>query len=224
MSTLLRIDASANPGRSASRALTGDFATAWQAARPVSAVLHRDIGLNPPAALDTALLGALWAGPDKDLDASARAARTASNLLVDEFLAADAFVFGVPMYNFSVPAGFKAWIDHVARFGKTLVRGPQGAEPVLQGRRALVVSTRAGDFSPGGPREGWDFTIPYLEKVLGYLGLETDFVTVVQSPGRPGDAERLAEAREQALDVLARWIAAEKGAAAASDPTELEAA
>lgn len=187
MSTLLRIDASANPGSSVSRLLTSEFAAAWQAARPVSAVIHRDLGLHAPPPLDLAK-------------------RSTSDILLQEFLSADAFVMGVPMYNFSVPAGFKAWIDHVVQFGRTVVRGPRGTEPVIKGRKALVFATRASDFAKGGPRDGWDFVGPYLEKVLPYVGIEPEILPV--PTGRDVEA-RLAEAKARMQDVLARWSAAE---------------
>lgn len=212
MNTLLHLDASANPGSSVSRLLTGEFAAAWQAARPVSAVIHRDIGLHPPAPLDRGLLAALWAKPGQELDAAALAARAASYALADEFLAADAFVMGVPMYNFSVPAGFKAWLDHVIRFGRTMTRGPKGSEPVVKGRKAVVVATRAADFGKGGAREGMDFVEPYLRAVLGYAGLETEIVTVVNNGSHGDNAARIGAARERLAGTLSRWAAEEASA------------
>jgi FMN-dependent NADH-azoreductase len=209
MSTLLHLDSSANAGVSLSRTLTAEFAAAWQAAHPVSAVIHRDLGLHAPAPLDRTVLAAIKAKPGDSLEEPAREARRASNLLVEEFLAADAFVMGVPMYNFSVPAGFKAWIDHVVQTGRTVVRGAKGSEPVVKGRKALVIATRAGDFSKGGARDGWDFVGPYLEKVLGYVGLETLILPVVNAPGRPDQDRLLAETRERMQYTLKRWLAAE---------------
>lgn len=202
MSTLLHLDASASPGTSVSRTLTAEFAAAWQAAHPVSAVIHRDLGLHAPAPLDRAVLEALWKKPGEPLTEAQREAREASDRLVEEFLSADAFVLGVPMYNFSVPAGFKAWLDHVVRMGRTVVRGPRGTEPLIRGRKALVIATRAGDFSAGGARDGWDFVGPYLEKVLAYAGLEAEILPVVNAPGRAGGERRLEEARRRMAQYL----------------------
>ena len=204
MSTLLHLDASASPGTSVSRTLTAEFAAAWQAAHPVSAVIHRDVGLHAPAPLDRAVLEALWKMPDEPLTDAQREAREASNRLVEEFLSADAFVLGVPMYNFSVPAGFKAWLDHVVRMGRTVVRGPRGSEPLIRGRKALVIATRAGDFSKGGARDGWDFVGPYLEKVLAYVGLEPEIIPVVNAPGHAAGDSHIEVARERLGYVLAR--------------------
>jgi len=38
-----------------------------------------------------------------------------SDELIDEFFAADRYVPAVPMYNFSIPAGLKSYIDHIVR-------------------------------------------------------------------------------------------------------------
>ena len=50
-----------------------------------------------------------------------------SDELVDELLAADIIVAGVPMYNFGPPAQFKAWIDNIVRVGRTSTYGPPSA-------------------------------------------------------------------------------------------------
>ncbi len=42
-----------------------------------------------------------------------------SDTLIGEIFAADVILLGIPMHNFSVPASFKAWIDQIARAGKT---------------------------------------------------------------------------------------------------------
>ncbi|MEI2302308.1 NAD(P)H-dependent oxidoreductase [Ensifer sp. MJa1] len=39
--------------------------------------------------------------------------------VLEEFLAAETVVLGVPQYNFSVPSQLKAWIDRIAAPGKT---------------------------------------------------------------------------------------------------------
>ena len=38
-----------------------------------------------------------------------------SDELIAELFAADVYVFGIPMYNFSVPGVFKSYIDQVVR-------------------------------------------------------------------------------------------------------------
>lgn len=45
-----------------------------------------------------------------------------SDKLVEEFLAADRCVFSIPMYNFSIPANFKAYLDRIVGVGRNFQR------------------------------------------------------------------------------------------------------
>jgi len=49
-------------------------------------------------------------------------------------------VIGAPMYNFSIPAPLKAWIDQIVRMGKTFSVGANGPQGLL-GRKNVVVIT-----------------------------------------------------------------------------------
>lgn len=74
-----------------------------------------------------------------------------SDALIDELLLADVLVLGVPMYNFNVPAPFKAYIDNIVRVGRSFGfdRKRSGAPywPMLShyGKRVALISSR-GDF------------------------------------------------------------------------------
>jgi FMN-dependent NADH-azoreductase len=60
-------------------------------------------------------------------------------------------LFAVPLYNFGVSQHFKTWVDMVI----TDPRMAAGAEPVLVGKPAVLVTVRGGNYRPGTPREGW---------------------------------------------------------------------
>jgi len=203
---LLHIDSSASPGPSWSRRLTAGFAEEWRARRPDREILYRDLNARPAHAVTSDLLEAMYAPKGSELAPHKRGALDASNALVEEFLAADAYVFGVPMYNFSVPGSFKAWIDHVVRMGRTWVRGPKGMEGLVKGRKMLIVSTRAGDYGKGGPREGFDFHEPYLRKVFGLVGIEDiDYLPVINSPAHDQSERAFAEAQARLKVIADRW-------------------
>jgi FMN-dependent NADH-azoreductase len=81
----------------------------------------------------------------------------------------------VPMYNLTMPSVFKAWLDQILVFGRTI----GGSSPVA-GRPAVVISARGGSYSAGAPRHGFDYVVPVLEALLGHedmLGL--DVTTVI---------------------------------------------
>ena len=68
--------------------------------------------------LDEAAIDAFFT-PAAELTAAQKLALAFSDRLVDELLAADIVVLGVPMWNLSIPASLKAWIDLIVREGRT---------------------------------------------------------------------------------------------------------
>src|SRR5690242_19668882 len=119
MTILLHIDASARPGRSDrqvhgshTRRLSARFVERWAAARPDDTVVYRDVGQHPPAAVSGQWIHAAFT-PPAVREPWMRDALAASDALVDELVSADLIVAGVPMYNFGMPAAFKAYIDQV---------------------------------------------------------------------------------------------------------------
>lgn len=208
MKTLLHIDASANTRASVSRTLCAGFAADWLKTDPDNKVVYRDLNSSPVPVVTSALLEAIYAPAGEELDAKKRSALDVSDTLVDEFLAADAYVFGVPMYNFTIPGSFKAYIDQVVRMGRTIGRGPKGLEGLVKGKKMAIVSTRAGDYAKGGPREGWDFHEPYLRRVFGWMGIDDITYLPVINSANHGDRERRLQAAQAALGETAdRWLA-----------------
>ncbi|NEW36874.1 FMN-dependent NADH-azoreductase, partial [Nocardia cyriacigeorgica] len=80
-----------------------------------------------------------------------RAAWRIAGPLLDELLAADVVLIGTPMYNYSVPAALKAWIDQVAFPRMSLGQ-----------RRFVVATARGGAYSPGSPKAEFDHQERYL--------------------------------------------------------------
>ncbi len=76
-------------------------------------MLRRDLADALPL-IDESWIGANFTPEDQRTDAQ-RAQMALSDELVEELKAADTVVIGLPIYNFSVPATLKAWIDMVAR-------------------------------------------------------------------------------------------------------------
>ena len=204
MKTLLHIDSSPRDGRSHSRQLTASFAATWQKANPDGNVIHRELGLKPVPFVSEDWIAAAFSNP-ADHTPAQRAAIAVSNEFVDELLAANEVVIGAPMYNFSVPASLKAWIDQVVRIGRTVrIDAPSGV-PVytglVQGRKTTIITTRGGaGFAAGEPMAHLDAQIPYLKQILGFIGI-TD-ISVVYAGGLAGpDETRQASLNEAFADV-----------------------
>jgi len=123
--------------------------------------------------------------------AQASAAVQLSDTLVDELLAADVLVLAAPMYNFSVPSTLKAWIDHVARAGRTFQYTATGPVGLATGKKAVIFTASGGVYS-AGPGAAYDYLSTYLRTALGFIGI-TD-IEFVQAEGVAMGEEAVASA------------------------------
>lgn len=129
-----------------SRKLSTAIVEKLKAKNPGIVVNTHDICKNPTPHLEEAHLAAFFTPPENHNEQNKEAVRN-SDASVNEVMAADAIVIGVPMWNFSIPSALKAWIDHLARAGKTFrytATGPEGLVRVKKftSRSRLVAFTR----------------------------------------------------------------------------------
>ncbi|MBE9107556.1 FMN-dependent NADH-azoreductase [Nostoc cf. edaphicum LEGE 07299] len=205
MVKILHIDSSPRGERSHSRELSKEFVSSWKAAHPEDAIAYRDIGRHPVPHVHEAWIAAAFSPPETHTPELTEALRI-SNELVDEFLAADRYVFGVPMYNFNIPSTFKAYIDQIVRINRTVAIEAQGFKGLVQGKKAVIITARGGDFSPTSPFVAYDFQEPYLRTIFGFIGL-TDIQFINANSLNEGDArtQSLSEARAAIQDAIAQW-------------------
>ena len=213
MAHLLHIDSSIQGERSVSRSLTARAAGAWRAAHPDGTVTYRDLGADPPPHLDSESGRARAVPPDQHTAAQA-ASWELTKELVDEVLAADTIVLGLPLYNFGPPSSVKSWVDHLVAPGLSVDQ--ETMTGMLGGRDLLVLAARGGGYAPGTPRAGWDHAEPWLPHALSLTGLEPRFITAELTLAdvnpqmaelKPLAAESLAAA-EREIDALWAPIAA----------------
>jgi FMN-dependent NADH-azoreductase len=200
---VLQIDSSPLGEASASRQLTAAITAGLRRANPAAALVHRDLSVTTPAHLSGEILAALG-GADTSGNTELQKQVALGEELLTEFLAADVVVIGAPMYNFSIPSQLKAWIDRIARAGRTFSYSEKGPVGLVTGKRVIIASSRGSIFAGDAPHEdGWrhamDFQEDYLKRVLGFLGV-TD-VEIVRAEGlglSPASREEsIAKARKQ---------------------------
>ena len=131
------------------------------------------------------------------------ATRALSDALIAELRAADTIVMGVPMYNFSVPTGLRAWFDHVLRAGETFRYSSAGPEGLLGGKRVIVIEARGGYYSEG-PAQAFDFQEPYLRHLFAFVGItDVEFVRVEKMGfGPEAQTAAIADARTRLEDIV----------------------
>lgn len=163
---ILRLDASANPGQSGSRRLGDQLLASIERHYEASEIRYRD--LNQQAQfIDADWISANLSSADERNEA-ARRRLAASDEFVAELQWADHVLLTTPMYNFSVPATLKAWIDQVCRAGVTFRYTSDGPVGLLSGKRADIVITTGGVplDSPA------DFLSGYLRQIFAFIGID----------------------------------------------------
>ena len=160
--SLFRLDASIRVEGSHSRAIANIVEQEWRDARPGEPVIRRHVGVDPIPA--TAWATAVFAGrtPEESRTDEQKAALALAATLTDELVAADALLFAAPLYNFGVSQHFKTWVNMVI----TDPRMAAGAQPILAGKPAVLVTVRGGNYQPGTPREGWDHATGWMRRIL----------------------------------------------------------
>ncbi|WP_421590840.1 FMN-dependent NADH-azoreductase [Shinella sp. M27] len=191
---VLHIDSGILGDHSVSRRLTAAVAAQIKAEQSGATVTYRDLVSNPLPHLSGAHLMAANAAPDQ-VDTQIAAELAESKVVLEEFLAADTIILGVPMYNFSLPSQLKAWIDRVAVAGKTFRYTAEGPEGLAKGKKIIIVSTRGGHYS-AGPAAVMDHQESYLRAVLGFLGV-TD-IEIVRAEGLNLSADSKVQAISEA--------------------------
>ena len=227
MTTILHIDSSARPGRSGeqphgshTRRLTARFIERYLQLDSETKVIYRDVGAEPPSPVSGAWVHAAFT-PPVAREPWMHAALAQSDALVDEVLAADIFVAGVPMYNFGPPAQFKAWIDNIVRVGRTFgfdrSRAGEPYWPLLAdaGKQLVILSSR-GDhgYGPGQRLETINHVEGSVRSVFRYLGVTEAYGAAIEYDEFGDDRllRSIADA-ERATDNLAERIAATRIAA-----------
>jgi len=108
-----------------------------------------------------------------------------SNELVAELESADHIVIASPIYNFSIPATLKAWIDLIARAGLTFRYTESGQpEGLLKNKQATIVMASGG--VPIGSE--MDMASGYLKFALGFVGITNVNIIDASTINHVGDA------------------------------------
>jgi FMN-dependent NADH-azoreductase len=188
--TVLKIDSSARVEGANSRIVT-DYLV-QQLGQPV---IERDLVKSPlPPMSPQDLVGVH--GSHQDDRATLRQHLAISNELIAEMQQTDTLVLGVAMYNFSVPAYLKQWIDYVCRAGVSFRYTENGPEGLTGVKRAFIV-TASGGTPIGGD---WDFASRYIEHICRFLGINE--VVHIDASGSKGSPEVVIAAARQQIDAL----------------------
>jgi len=203
---ILRVDSSMRQTGSVSRLLADEATAQLYASLPDAEIILRDLKAGVghvnsawrEASLETA----------GSRSAESRAILAQSDALKAEVERADIMVFAVPIYNFSIPAALKAWVDMVCRNnvdGATALTMP---EPTFR-KQAVVILT--SNHTLAGASD--EFATGFLRHILTFLGCAE--INIVDATGLAEDKTGvLATARER-IQSICQNVASQNISAAA---------
>ena len=198
---ILRVDGSTRQNDSVSRGLTDLAIAALQNQLGTVHVTQRDtrsgIG-NISGAWRNASLKPYEARSSED-----RAVLAQSEALTNEVAVADLLLIAVPIYNFSIPAALKSWIDLICRNN---VDGACAKKLVGQSKNKQAMIILTSNYTAAGSDE--DFATPYLEFVMNFMGIHS--VSFIDATGlgtdRAGVLARAQDAvKSQCMKIAESW-------------------
>lgn len=194
---ILRVDSSAKTENSESRRLTDRIIDGLKTNGKSLEVTVRDLNESLPQ-VNTAWIEANNTQSD-DQTNEHKKTLALSNTLVGEIEAADTLIIGVALYNFSITASLKLWIDLVCRARKTFAYVDGSPKGLMTGKKAIIC------FASGGTpfESNIDFASGYLRHILGFIGI-TD-VTFISADKHFMDDQSLFNANA-AVDTLTNQL------------------
>lgn len=201
MTHILHVNSSPRGEGSHSRQISSEFVEAWLQTHPGDTVTARDLSQQDIPHVTEEFIGAMYT-PAEARTPEQKELLMLSDTLIAELFAADVYVLGVPMYNFSVPAVLKAYIDYVSRVNETWTPSYEG---LLKNKKAVIVTARGGGgYGPGEMRAAANFEDPYLQAVLGFLGVtDVTFIHVNNTSDGEEAPKSITAAREQIKQLAA---------------------
>jgi FMN-dependent NADH-azoreductase len=197
------------PEESVDKRLTARFLESLEAAAPDATVTTVDLYASPPPFFDYRTYRYLWyrfRQPGYEPSPEERAAGAYAREQARLFNRADVLVLTTPMWNYSVPAILKAWIDQAICPDHTYRLEPDGPRPLHALKKILVFATSGAVYGDDDPR---DCLLRLVRAAFAFIGIQD--VEAVWADGQnrrlcPDAPDRLQRAMNRAGE-LGREIA-----------------
>lgn len=167
MSRILILNSSVRQTDSVSALASATVAASLLEKDPLACVQTRELGSEKLPYVDNAWVTANLT-PENARSASDRDILAKSDELIGQLKWADVIIFGCPMYNFTIPATLKTYLDLVCRRGHTFDYTKDGPVGLLKGKTAYICLATGG-VDPLSPA---DHVTPYLKHICKFLGIE----------------------------------------------------
>lgn len=171
MAKLLYIKANAKPeGVSRTFKISDSFIEAYKQSHPGDEIITMDLYKENIAFLSADDINSVF-GPKTDESRKHPILKYAY-----QFAEVDKYVIAEPMWNLSIPAILKAYIDYICVTGITFKYTAEGPVGLCTGKKAINISARGGEYSKE-PASAYEMGDRYLRTIFAFLGI-TDFTTI----------------------------------------------
>ncbi|OUS23485.1 FMN-dependent NADH-azoreductase ['Osedax' symbiont bacterium Rs2_46_30_T18] len=161
-----------------------------------SNVIERDLATGLPF-YDETWIGANFTAADERSDEQRQALKL-SDELIDEIQQSEHIVIATPIYNFSLPAVLKAWVDLIARAKVTFKYTENGPVGLLKNKKAYLVMA-SGGVSIGGDS---DFASHFLKYFLAFVGITDVTIIDASKVNLQGSSQEITAALELQMQQL----------------------
>ena len=158
-----------------------------------------DLELDPPVIIDKDNIGAFSHSPETEKE---QAFEAYSERMIEKLKSSDGVIISTPMYNFTVTASLKSWIDGVVRSGQTYQYTKNGPEGLVKDRPLMIVASYGGSFLSTLD----DHVVPYLKTVFRFIGFDHFETAVLENASRQDAENALKEAQSNAENTIEDFI------------------
>jgi FMN-dependent NADH-azoreductase len=134
---------------------------------------------------------------DETASAEAKAVNAKRVSNIEKLKSVDTLVISYPVWNFSIPAVLKAWLDLVVYMGKTFKYGENGPEGLIGNIQKVYIIESVGSLPGMIP----DFFGAYLTGALSFLGMK-NIERITLGGTNTGSDEEKAARRAEAMDKI----------------------
>lgn len=166
---------------------------------PDSVLTEKDLNKDVPPHLTELHIQGFFTPPE-NRSAELNEAVKYSDEAIQELFDNDIIVIETPMYNFTVTSTVKTYLDQIVRYGVTFANTENGIEGLLKNKK-VYLALSSGWVYTAGERLSYDFIVPYLEKVLGYLGITDISVFRAEGVGL-GDPDIINQALQKGINSI----------------------
>ncbi|MGN5884206.1 FMN-dependent NADH-azoreductase [Staphylococcus simulans] len=168
------------------------FIESYQSEHPEDEVVHIDLFKDDVPEIDAEVFsgwGKLQSG--ETLTDSEQQKVNRLTELVDQFVAADKYVFVTPMWNLSFPPAVKRYFDAVTVAGKTFKYSSEGPQGLITDKTALHIQSRGGYYSEG-PAADFELGDCYVRTILAFMGVPNiNLIAIEGHNAEPENAEEI---------------------------------